>query len=345
MKLEYSPQLDGLRTFCIIFTLLNHISGSPEFIIGSVGVDVFFPLSGFLITFILLNSSKSDLKGYYIKRFFRIAPVYYLAFFTTCILALVVSYLGIGESKLESLQRAFIPTMLFSQELASDALFGQAWTIGIEEKFYLIFPLLLLFLPRKFFYCSIVSFVFFLLYLNVDILTRGYIGILFGAMSAIIYSNFKFSLSPFIGLVMLLISYISMIYYNLKLHHLAISFSATFFILGLYTQKNSVISRFLSHRLLVFLGKLTFSIYLFHVIAINAVELVLLPFNIQDWYIVFALAYALSILIAYAVYIFYEKPLIDYGKFLAKKSKKSSVITLDLSDLNLSSYQDKNRLK
>lgn len=331
MKLEYSPQLDGLRTFCILFTLFNHIDGSPEIILGSVGVDVFFPLSGFLITFILLTSSKHDLKGYYIKRFFRIAPVYYLAFFATCALALVVSYLGIGESKLAQLKEIFIPSMLFSRELSSaPTLFGQAWTIGIEEKFYLIFPLLLIFLPRKLFYCSIALFVLFLTYLNIDMLTRGYVGILFGSLSAILYSKFKFSLSPIIGLVMLIISYISMIYYDFKLHNLAISFSATFFIIGLYTKKDSIISRFLSYKAFVFLGKLTFSLYLFHVLAINVVEVALSKLNIHDWYIVFALSYGLSILIAYLVYVFYENPLITYGKNLATKVKIKSNIDLSI---------------
>lgn len=47
VKIQYSPALDGLRALCIIFTLFNHIEGSPWFINWSVGVDVFFALSGF----------------------------------------------------------------------------------------------------------------------------------------------------------------------------------------------------------------------------------------------------------------------------------------------------------
>jgi peptidoglycan/LPS O-acetylase OafA/YrhL len=81
-----------LRAVCIIFTIFNHIEGVPSWINGGVGVDIFFVLSGFLITGILINGGGGDgfIRSFYIRRFFRIAPIYYLSFFLTAVAALLI---------------------------------------------------------------------------------------------------------------------------------------------------------------------------------------------------------------------------------------------------------------
>ncbi len=53
--MKYAPELDGLRAICVLFTLLNHIGPHPAVLNGTVGVDVFFALSGFLITTLLIR--------------------------------------------------------------------------------------------------------------------------------------------------------------------------------------------------------------------------------------------------------------------------------------------------
>jgi peptidoglycan/LPS O-acetylase OafA/YrhL len=136
-KVTYTPALDGLRAVCILFTVLNHIHGTPGWINGSVGVDIFFALSGFLITMIIADNRASDLPAYLIRRAFRIAPVYYLALATTAALALLAAHVLHDPSRAEQLPEILLPSLLFSRELAnSPTLFGQAWTVGIEEKFW-----------------------------------------------------------------------------------------------------------------------------------------------------------------------------------------------------------------
>lgn len=83
---NYYLPIDGLRAICFILIFLFHcqISG---FQFGWIGVSIFFSISGFLITEILLKSKdrKNYFKAFYMRRLFRIFPVYYLLIFTSSI--------------------------------------------------------------------------------------------------------------------------------------------------------------------------------------------------------------------------------------------------------------------
>jgi len=314
-EINYSPPLDGLRAICIIFTLFYHIDGVPHYINGSVGVDVFFPLSGFLITGILLRSDWRDLKGYYIRRFYRIVPVYYLGLLLTALAAIAAHYLSIGESKLEQLETVFIPSILFSRELVSTpTLFAQAWTIGIEEKFYILWPVIFLFLGNNRNRIAMLVVVFFvLLGANSSMMLRGYGGIALGCISAILFLKNGFYVRTGIAVIILLFSYAFCIYSELWFKNISISIASALLIPSLFASK-SIISRALSQRIIVFLGRLTFSIYIFHVLIFYFVKLVFKHFGIESWVGVFLTGYILTILFSWLVYRFYESPLIKYGK-------------------------------
>ena len=91
ISLRYLPQLDGIRAIAVLLVLLLHCFHLPSegglawavkhaFSIGWIGVDLFFALSGFLITRILLESKDKPyyLRNFYARRFLRIFPLYYL---------------------------------------------------------------------------------------------------------------------------------------------------------------------------------------------------------------------------------------------------------------------------
>ena len=146
---KYFPALDGLRAICVLMVMFSHIPGGvarPPWMYGFLGVDVFFVLSGFLITTLLIRerarTGRVSLTGFYTRRFFRIVPVY---LFTVL---LYFTAVHVMRDPVKTAQfKAALPWLLgFMQEYrpaAAGNVLGHAWTLGIEEKFYLLWPILL----------------------------------------------------------------------------------------------------------------------------------------------------------------------------------------------------------
>jgi peptidoglycan/LPS O-acetylase OafA/YrhL len=157
----YVPQLDGLRGIAIVAVLLYHIGGKLPGIhlelisrYGWGGVDLFFVISGFLITGILLDStgSRHYFRNFYIRRVIRIWPLYFaLLTFVFVLLPWLVPTLRERiffqchpwQSYLLFLQNFFVHSFGIGPV-------GVTWSLAIEEQFYLVWPLVILLLPRRF---------------------------------------------------------------------------------------------------------------------------------------------------------------------------------------------------
>jgi peptidoglycan/LPS O-acetylase OafA/YrhL len=148
------PELDALRALAALAVLGFHLW--PEaFHEGWAGVDLFFVLSGYLITDIILQygGNRSFLVSFYARRCLRIWPIYYLT-----LLAVVASYPWMPAGfTLEGLPSAltFTMTTLTSATPRTDAVsivyrhFGHAWSVSVEEQFYLLWPALVLIVGRR----------------------------------------------------------------------------------------------------------------------------------------------------------------------------------------------------
>ncbi|MGH2649090.1 MAG: acyltransferase family protein [Ginsengibacter sp.] len=148
----YIPQLDGIRGLAIILVITFHYWGNiPIFSFGWCGVDLFFVLSGYLITsrLIALHQQKNSLRKFYINRALRILPLYYLT--------LVIFYVGFN---LLVKKQNFFLFNFYNHNWLSFALFFQNWSLifyngvkekfldhfwslAVEEQFYLIWPFFL----------------------------------------------------------------------------------------------------------------------------------------------------------------------------------------------------------
>jgi peptidoglycan/LPS O-acetylase OafA/YrhL len=146
------PSLDGLRALSIGLVLLSHLLGTAHFIeipelyrwqLGNLGVRVFFVISGFLITTLLLEevdrTGTLSLVQFYIRRVFRIFP----AFYVLCLTLAVLSVTGLVVLRPGDLLSAVTYTTNYHHDRSW--YLGHLWSLAVEEQFYLLWPAILLF--------------------------------------------------------------------------------------------------------------------------------------------------------------------------------------------------------
>jgi peptidoglycan/LPS O-acetylase OafA/YrhL len=149
---SYYPALDGLRGFAILGVLLQHnFSFLPVPKFGWVGVDLFFVLSGFLITEILLQTKeqKNFLSNFYIRRILRIFPLYYGSLILFFSFAPLIgqfrdqySYYSANQGMLWTYLQNWL--YIAKPKLDNHTVFSHFWSLSVEEQFYLVWPLIIL---------------------------------------------------------------------------------------------------------------------------------------------------------------------------------------------------------
>jgi len=157
--MKYRSEIDGLRALAVLPVILSH-AGFNSFSGGFVGVDVFFVISGYLITTIMIDDMKHhrfSLSGFYERRARRILPA--LSFVLVCCIppAILLS----NQGQLESFAKSLVATSTFSSNIffwSESGYFDTAsslkpllhtWSLGVEEQFYILFPLLVLFVWNR----------------------------------------------------------------------------------------------------------------------------------------------------------------------------------------------------
>ncbi|OCP11376.1 acyltransferase [Ensifer sp. LC13] len=156
--MHYRPEIDGLRALAVVPVLLFH-AGFGFVAGGFAGVDVFFVISGFLITSIIhreIRDGSFSIVGFYERRARRLAP----ALLVVCAVCVPFALLWMLPPELNDFGKSLYAVNLFASNFLfwdqtgyfapSTALIPllHTWSLAVEEQFYLVFPLLLLFLRR-----------------------------------------------------------------------------------------------------------------------------------------------------------------------------------------------------
>jgi peptidoglycan/LPS O-acetylase OafA/YrhL len=142
---KHIPQLDLLRGIAVLAVMLCHYPCYKIFAIGSAGVDLFFVLSGFLISSLLFSewkrTGKISLFRFYVRRGFKIYPSFYFLIATSLGLFWVVP-----EIQTHPFSRLGAE-LLFLQDYLPH-IWGHTWSLGVEEQFYLLLPLRLILMTK-----------------------------------------------------------------------------------------------------------------------------------------------------------------------------------------------------
>jgi peptidoglycan/LPS O-acetylase OafA/YrhL len=156
--MRYRADIDGLRALAVVPVLFYHV-GVPGFAGGFVGVDVFFVISGYLICGMIdadIRKGSFSIGNFYKRRILRILPALFVMFLVTSILAYVYCLPVELEEYSRSLASAvgsisnvyFASTAGYFDAPAATKPLLHTWSLGVEEQFYLIAPLLMLFAYR-----------------------------------------------------------------------------------------------------------------------------------------------------------------------------------------------------
>lgn len=329
----------------IFMVLIEHYAWyiGRFFSAGFYGVNLFFVISGFLITSILLRKNGADFKTSYInflgRRAFRIFPIYYLV---------ILIFILIGVPDLGR-DLPYLLTYTFNYHIenigAWDKFYGLYWSLSVEEQFYVAFPVIVIALKGNIkiltatcllillvAYSQILFNVFSLAkYDNVGLLTNmGPLTI--GALGAIYLSTnprmnlfFKSAIVEFIFIFFIITTIMT------KSHGFMLLFSSVlnlFLVLKAYYFSFSItyLNRILSNKIIVFIGRISYGIYVYHGIISYYFGLYIfdpvwhkIPFEqlgiltkieFHSWLIKLPLYSFISILIAYISFKYIESPIL-----------------------------------
>ena len=284
-SLSYRKDIQGLRAIAVISVILYHLGYLPN---GYLGVDIFFAISGYLITKIVYNevlNGHFSLANFYLKRIRRIIPL--VLFITT--VALIVGLFVMLPDDLENLCQSVIATNFFANNIllliTSKNYWAIAneykplmhtWSLGVEEQFYFLYPLIFLVLGgdrKKWILPSIAIFTaisFLLLLFSTNEGSKFYLiqfrffELSLGGLGAIIFKDklIKSNYSVFLTLGILIILLFDFPILDSLQLLLVVLFSVGLLISE--TANNRINSFLLGNAIVIWVGKLSFSLYMWH---------------------------------------------------------------------------------
>ena len=300
---NYRPEIDGLRAIAVVAVILYHaqiiLTGDQLFKGGFIGVDIFFVISGYLITSIILKelitTGSFSFKYFYERRIRRILPV--LIF--VMLVSLPFAWLYLLPNSFVDFSKSILYSLGFSSNFyfhysgqvyeAQDSLlkpFLHTWSLSVEEQFYIIFPVLLL-----------VAYKYFKKRLGIILIAGCILSLLIAEWGSRNHPSFNFYILPTRGWELLAGSILA--YFEIQFGHrsknkilnlilpsiglLLIGHSILFFndqmfhpsfytlspIIGVsliiwYSNKDELITKILSSKLFVGIGLISYSLYLWH---------------------------------------------------------------------------------
>lgn len=370
----YFPNLDGLRFFCFLFVFLYHSfsTNKPEilnnrfynffanflFDNGNLGVNFFFVLSGFLITYLLIKeeqlNGKIDIKNFYIRRILRIWPLFYFCIiFGFVIFPFLKEFLGMESNENAHLiyYILFINNfdVINNNTLPDSSILGVLWSVAIEEQFYLFWPLLLRIIGTKnypYIFLIILTFslLFRFIYINnnnqLEMNTFSCISdMIIGGLGAYL-CNYnkefipkiralnKYTIAILYTLTIIIFLFRKDLFYHnwflILIERVCISFIFLMIILEQNFSNNSLF-KLSNYTIISKLGNYTYGLYCLHFIGLLIAMVIMKATHLNNytWQILIIeplIALPISVLISYLSYTYYEYP------FLKLKNRFSYII-------------------
>lgn len=356
----YLPGLNGLRAFAAITVMVSHIfqdtfgNWGLEYLklpLFTEGVTLFFVISGFLITYLLLQELEKtktiNVSKFYTRRILRIWPIYYIY------ILIVIGVLFLIGNQSEIINNRLSYYIFFAANIpfissTGIALIVHYWSIGVEEQFYLFWPLLLKFSKKKIVIGAISVLLFwlflkfgsYLLFTNKSLaykffnVTRFHC-MMIGAMGAIgFYKKNKHFLKMFTSKWAQTLSWFVFLFSGFLFKFIpalitaeCVAMLSLFLIMSQVEGKPKFVN--LENKYFDFIGKISYGIYVIHPIVIFLLSAIWTKLHIQipelaQYIIIYVSVPCMTILVAWISYEKFEKPFLKLkNKFAIVKSSNS----------------------
>lgn len=337
---KYYPLLDSFRGVAVLFILLYH----SNFIFFKnlwIGVPMFFVLSGFLITEILLISKNSEnyFKVFYFRRCLRIFPIYYITLLFLLILSIFIKW-----NTTQLLYYLFyIQSILISTNtmpIFCNGIMEHSWSLSVEEMFYFIWPLIVYYTNKDCLFRTILILLLFSFSFKLYQLFYGTEGMaflsFFGAVDSLmigailaynfIYKNgIKKSSTILIGTTTLIwfgsfiLLYLTKTDFNsfvLKISLYTSTMVLSFYFIAFCTNfKIETLKKSTIYKLINGTGKISYGLYLYHYIVYMLIDSLAYHYKITfHLYLLFMLKIFITFLISFISWRLFEKPLLQLKK-------------------------------
>ena len=380
MKNFYRSDIDALRGYSIIFVILYHSKFYyNDFFLfsgGYIGVDIFFVITGFLITKLLVteyNLNKTiNILDFFERRIRRLIPVLFLVLLIGTLLSLFV----LEPTKLKNFSESFFASIFFSANIyfnyfgnfyATDASLKtpllHLWSLGVEEQFYILYPfflLLILKLFRKLLIFFIVigflislgfaeyastnhkMFNFYMLPSRAWEIGSGILIALLSLQKKKKINNFIFNIILFLSFLVLIFSlFLSTVHKHPSIITLIpVGITSILIFVGEIDTK-TYLKNFFYNKYIIFFGKISFSLYLWHFLIFS----VLRNSHIVENIFTKIIAIILSLILSFFSYKFVEQKFRDRSVSFNKVRKFIIVLFIPALILNIAILRDKNFIK
>ncbi|AXY74142.1 acyltransferase [Paraflavitalea soli] len=342
--IKYMPQLDGVRTIAVSAVMASHwiFTGNSKLLTGLTGeggVNLFFVLSGFLITNILLMGKEQPgmgkfqlLKQFYIRRFLRIFPLYYFV----VIAGFIFSIPAVRNHMLWFL--TYTANYFIAWQKGGGIFYTHLWSLAVEEQFYIFFPFVVLLTPRRyylpvFFTLISIAILFRIIpyFLLDDALLAYWVAYAFTpgcfdafAIGAILAYFFRYHPQDLQAIlrkrwifVTAFVLWMVLSYFGIGMPKRTVFSIFCFWMVGMAATHSftGAFGGFLKNKVVVYLGRISYGLYVYH----HFMPWVFSSLGFEDSWQTRLLYLPVTVLIATASWFLMEKPITDLKQYFEYK--------------------------
>ena len=329
---NHRPAFDGLRGLGFLLVITAHIPSVPlfGFLQGWTAVWIFLTMSGYLVTMLMMREEKRigrvAFGPFLVRRFFRIVPSYWVAILIYWLACYALPPLQDSYAAFMARLPSYLAFVPEYADTDGFSIFTHSWTVGVELKFYLLFPPVVFLMTKNTgLRIAAIAIAAALFTVQGSFLAEAYCAVLFGAMLAFALERprgyafvAKLTRVPAVVPVALIIGLFALLRYSEQFTALA---AVATYLLAYAIVQEAAVSRVLTWRPLAYLGQRSYGAYLLHFLALRIGYMVFGNDSTTAGLLAACVCVVLTVPAAELLYRTIERPGTNYGRQLLSRTR------------------------